>query len=121
MSLKEQILAARKKPQSETLHGLTVYLRRMTLGEAEAYYDAVKADKGKTYFLMRLLLSFCLCEENGTHCFSNADELKGLDSEGEKLALKAMELNGFTDATRAAIEKKVPAGTDGSNASLSAK
>jgi len=117
MSLKEQILAARKKPQAENFHGVTVYLRRLTLGEAEKYFEAVQADAGKTYYLMRLLLTFCLCEENGVHVFANVDELKDLDSESEKLALNAMELNGFTDATKAAIEKKVPPAQNGSSAS----
>ena len=117
MSLKEQVLAARQKPQAETLHGVNVFLRRLTLGEAEIYFEAVQADNKKTYFLMRLLLSFCLCDENGTRLFSNADELKEIDSESEKLILKAMDLNGFTDATRAAIEKKTPADPDGSSVS----
>ena len=120
MSLKEQILEVRKKPQAEQFHGLTVYLRRLTLGEAEQYYAAVQADKRQTYYLMRLLLSFCLCEENGVHVFASPDELKDIDSESEKLALKAMELNGFTEKTKAEIEKKVPADTNGSSDSSAA-
>jgi predicted aspartyl protease len=108
MTLKEQILSAKRKIESvpENELGLTVFLRRMTGGERDIYIDAIEKGTVTGY----LILALTLCDENGARLFENPDELKALDHTViDRLALKAMEINGFTRAAREAVEKKVAA------------
>ena len=113
------MLALRKIVKvDDTTIGFPVYLRRLTVGEAEIYHAAVNEDSKKVHLLMRLLLSFCLCDEKGVRLFTDPDELRDIDAAAvEVLALKAWEINGFTKEARVALEKKVQAAPAGSPAS----
>jgi len=98
MELRDAILAAGRKPKKFTCKELSldVWLRRLTVEEAEEYFAAADA-KQPTTQLMRLVTSFCLCDETGNRLFARPDDLKDVAYPAlENIALEAMKLNGFT-------------------------
>jgi hypothetical protein len=111
MDLRAAILAAGRKPEKFTCEdlGLEVWLRRLTGEEAEEYFAAADG-KATTTQLMRIMASFCLCEENGSRIFARPDDLKGVAYPAlECIALEAMRLNGFTAAAAEEVKKKAAA------------
>lgn len=119
--LKHQILAKKKHfepvPASELPElGVDLWLRRMSGSEFDAYCCArleakVKAEtEGDSAYLSLkyLLLSTVVCDKSGQRVFDKPDELKEMDQIVlDRLAMRAGDLNGLTQDSREAIEKKL--------------
>ena len=125
MGLKSLLLSAKRKLEKVQVPelGMDVWLRRLNGNERDAYQEALfKADeesksKGPAAMLplQRLLLSMCVCDEQGEQAFSDPQEVGELDGVViERLSLQAMRLNCFTRESAEAIEKKASPGTSGS-------
>lgn len=118
MSMKLAILSAKKKIESVEVPelGITVNLKRMSGTEREVFQTAqLKAQEQEKVTgsavcllpLQPLLLSLTLCDPIGNRIFDNPDEVKEIDGIViDRLATRALEINGLTQESRLAIEKK---------------
>ena len=119
--LKHQILARKKsldKVSAAELPelGVDIYIRRMSGDEFDRYADAQRGCakdaeiKGDAAYdrLSYLLLTLTACDENGKLIFEDPKEVASLDRIAtERLALRASNFNGLTQAARDEIEKKL--------------
>ena len=110
MDLKAKILAARKKlvPLEIEDWGFPVFVRRMTSGDREVYQAETKKADGNWPQEQRIIISLCLCDEDGVPIFANPDELKTIDSKVlDTISSAISALSGVTKEAAEEIEKKL--------------
>lgn len=116
--LKHIILSAKRRIEKIDVPelGMSIHLRRMNGHERDEYQaamfaaDRAQAEKGMASVLplQPLLLSLCICDEDGKRVFDTPAEVQEMDGTVlDRLAIEAIRINGFSKEAREAIEKKV--------------
>lgn len=110
MSLRETILSAKSKklvPLEVPEWGCTVYVSSLSTRDFNHLVKLMGGGDTPDDLFARLVY-LCACDSGGTRIFSEGDipSIQDMDAEPVKrVALKAQEVNGFTDSAEALAEK----------------
>ena len=93
MGIRESISAFGRKPVEKEVEGVKVFIRRMSLGEADSINAPDQPNVAKQSTSVRLLARF-LGDENGVPVFdlSKPDDVKALEAIPAVIAARLLEL-----------------------------
>lgn len=108
LKAKDRESRSRVHPVEVPQWGMTVYVRRMSATDRDAFATEFKLAEQGGRPLRGWLAALCLCDEKGTPLFhvSQADEVGQMDGQAIELVTQAaMEFNGLTDKAIGQAEK----------------